>query len=346
MDERLQADVLSRLDPRAVLAHYGAQNCHDQVGPDGTTEIIHSCIIDRVMPHHKNGDRSPSASLNVEKRLYCCYSLGWGGDLVRLLQKMEKADALTDLDFTGLLTGSVRSVEDFRAEIIRLMTPTHSASVDLPRYADSVLSPWMASHPYLREERGISQEAHEALRLGYDPVINRVVFPHIFRGHLVGWQTRAIPGRPGWPGTPSQIPKYKSTPGLPKAETLYAYDLADRSRPVVVVESPMSVAKAVSLGVDNVVATFGAKVADPQVDLLRDFPEVVVWFDDDPAGRGGERSVVRRLYRHTSVSVVFPEPGRDMGDYDDPGAVRRAIAGAVPATMMLAEYARADRYRR
>lgn len=342
----LWADVRSRIDPRAVLDRYGAQNCHEQTNAsDGTTEIIHSCILDRVMPHHSNGDRNPSAAMNVEKRTYVCYALGWGGDILRLIQKMENADGLLDLDLTPLLAGSVRPAEDFSREILRLMDRRSPEAVELPRYADSILNPWMVSHPYMREERGITQEAHEILRLGYDATINRIVFPHFQGGNLVGWQTRAIPSRPGWPGTHPAIPKYRSTPGMPKSETLYALDLADRHRLVVVVESPMSVAKAVSLGVGNVVATFGAKVTDTQVDLLKDFPEAVVWFDDDPAGRAGERGVVTRLYRHIPVSVVLPEAGRDLGDHTDASTIRRAISGSVPATMAMAEYAVAERHR-
>lgn len=338
-------DFRDRLDARAVLEKYGAENCREQPGPDGTTEIVHSCLIDRVEPHHNNGDRNPSACLNVEKKLYVCYTLGWGGDLLRLIQKMENADGLSDLDLGGMLTGSVKKAEDLRDQILKLMDHTRPDSVDLPSYSEAVLTPWMFSHPYMRDNRGISQNAHTLLRLGYDPKINRIVFPHFFGGKLVGWQTRAIPPGPGWPGTANQIPKYKNTPGFPKAETLYAYDLASKRNRVVVVESPMSVAKAYSLGIGNVVATFGAKVTDTQIQLLRDFPEVIVWFDDDPAGRAGERNLVQNLYRHTTVSAVQPEVSRDLGDYTDTTAVRSTLQGSIPATIILADYARAERFR-
>ena len=341
-----RAEYRRRLDARAVLEHYGAQNCREQPGPDGTTEIVHSCLLDRVEPHHTNGDRNPSACLNVEKKLYVCYSMGWGGDLLRLIQKMENAESLGEVGAMvgGMLTGSTRTADAVVAEI-RSYFDTHTDEVELPHYSDRILAPWMVSHPYLRDERGISQQAHELLRLGYDEVSNRVIFPHFFHGDLVGWQTRAIPARPDWPGTVPDWPKYKSSSGFPKAETLYAYDLVDPSQRVVVVESPMSVAKAYSLGIDNVVATFGAKVTDTQVALLRDYPEVIVWFDGDPAGRAGERRVVDALHTHTSVSVVPGEPGRDLGDYTDPDEVRATLHGAIPATMRRAEYVRAERYR-
>jgi hypothetical protein len=348
ISRRMYQQYRRRLDGRLLLEHYGAQNCSEQAGPDGTTEIIHSCLLDRVEPHHSNGDQNPSACLNVDKKVYVCYSLGWGGDLFRLIQKLEDAPSLADVTpmVGSMLTGSTQDSDAVVAEINSYFTQHAHTDAPLPTYSDRILTPWMVSHPYLREERGISQGAHEMLRLGYDADVNRVVFPHFVHGDLVGWQTRAIPARDGWPGTDPDWPKYKSSSGFPKAETLYAMDLAQRHRPVVVVESPMSVAKAYSLGITNVVATFGAKVTDTQLQLLRDYPGVTVWFDGDPAGRSGERKLVDGLHTHTVVSVVVPEAERDLGDYNDADEVTKAIAGAVPATMMRAEYARAERYGR
>lgn len=345
---RFYQEYRRRLDGRAVLEHYGAQNCREQAGPDGTTEIVHSCLLDRVEPHHSNGDQNPSACLNVEKKLYVCYSLGWGGDLFHLIRKMENADTLTDITplVGSMLTGTTRDADEVRKEIDQLFAqPTYT--VDLPSYSERVLAPWLVSHPYMRDERGIDQDAHQVLKLGYDPAINRIIFPHFVEGTLVGWQTRAIPNRPGqWPGTVPDWPKYKNTAGFPKSETLYALDLADRSKPVIVVESPMSVAKAVTLGLTNVVATFGAKVTTHQMELLRDFPRVTVWFDDDPAGRAGERKLVDALWRHTDVLAVVPEEGRDLGDHTSVSSVQVALQSARPASMIRADYAISERYRR
>ena len=79
----------------------------------------------------------------------------------------------------------------------------------------------------------------------------------------------------------------------------------------------MSVARAVSLGLPNVVATFGAKVSRRQIALLhRNFDTVYVWFDRDGAGLAGEKKLVEGLHRHTSVFVITPDGGRDLGDAD------------------------------
>src|SRR4051812_1469073 len=81
--KRLYRNVLAKVDGMAVLEHYGAKN----IVRNGD-ELIHSCLLDKVHPHHSHGDSSPSASLNDERMLYNCWSFG-GGDIVWLVQEME-----------------------------------------------------------------------------------------------------------------------------------------------------------------------------------------------------------------------------------------------------------------
>ena len=346
LDRAAYNDYKRRLDGRALLEHYGAQNCTEQPGADGTTEIVHSCLLDRVEPHHTNGDANPSACLNIDKGVYVCYALGWGGDLMHLVAKLEDKDSLSAAlpTISEMLTGATADTETFSDELDRLFsTPVYD--IDLPSYSTRVLDPWLYCHPYMTDERGIPEEIQALLKIGYDMEENRIVFPHFVQGRLVGWQKRVIPERPGWPGTTVQQPKYRNSSGFPKAETLYNYDIASRHRHVIVVESPMSVAKAHSLAIPGVVATFGAKVTDHQAELLRSFERVIVWFDADPAGFAGQHRLVEALHRHTDVLVVDPDE-RDLGDYTDPGELHSTLASARPAALVLAEYDMQRRYGR
>jgi len=325
-----------RVDVRQLLEHYGARNCSEQVNRDGTTEIVHSCLLDAVEPHHAHGDEHPSAWVNVEKGLYCC-SVYWSGDVLHLILKMEGLSELGQVGpLLGTMMGGARSGQALRAELERLFAAPDVYSVGLPSYSESVLRPWMASHPYMRDVRGVSHETCAELGIGFDPAANRIVFPHRWRGSLVGWQKRAVPPGPGWPGTDPPWPKYKNSSGFPKSETLYRYDQAAGLGRVVVVESPMSVAVAHELGIPGVVATFGAKVTRPQIDLLKSWETVVVWFDADPAGESGTVKLVEGLYRHCRVSVVPPEEGRDLGDYRDANRVAAALESAIPAVLWMA----------
>jgi hypothetical protein len=335
----LYKEYRRRINVREVMEHYGAENCQEIVNPDGTTEIIHSCLLDRVEPHHANGDQNPSASMNLDKKVFVCYNY-WGGDIFHFIMKMEQKENLSDIipvvgDF---LDGSTADTENFLSEINDLLTDTKSYAIELPEYSTKVLEPWSFSHPYIRE-RGIPLETSSKLRIGYDQLSNRIVFPHFWEGKLVGWQQRAIPPDPRWPGSDPPIPKYRNSSGFPKSETLYGMEWVTGDS-VVVVESPMSVARAHALGVPNVVATFGAKVSQNQLDILKSFSAVAVWFDADHAGRLAERKVVKSLYRHTAVTVVSADEGKDLADYELLEEIQEKIDSSSPAALLLAKWDR------
>lgn len=350
-EQALYHDYVRRLDAQAVLDHYGAENQRTEINSkDGTTEIIHSCLLDRVEPHHANGDRNPSAACNLEKKLYTCYAY-WGGDLFHLIQKLEGKESIDGIipvvgEFLGDATADT---DDYKADAERIFAALQRGaySAELPQYSDRILAPWAFVHPYLAE-RGVDRDTASRLHIGWDERTNRITIPHFWKGHLVGWQLRAIPDRPGlWPGTGGGgIPKYQSNSGFPKSETLYGYDRVAGTDRVIVVESPFSVIKAVALGISGVVATFGAKVSTTQIDLLKDFRRVTVWMDNDSrslAGRIAERRLVNYLYRHTRVDVVAADLDRDLGDCCTAQEVELKLASTEPALVALARYGREQR---
>lgn len=340
----------ARINAREVLARYGARNCTEMTNKDGTTEIVHSCLIDRVEPHHANGDAHPSAWCNVEKNLYVC-SAYWSGDLVRLVQKLEGKETLEEtLPIVGeMLSGATKGVVEFQEVLQRIFDSHNADSAAINTYAPRVLNRWAVSHPYMYDERAVNHETLKSLHVGFDPDLNRIVIPHFWRGQLVGWQKRLIPERPGrWPGTVEETwIKYKSSSGFPKSETLYLYDqaLLCASGMALVVESPFSCIKAWDLGLRNPspVATFGAEIGADQIDLLSEFKAVTVWFDADVAGYKGTRHLVEGLMRRTHVMVVIPQPGIDLGDYSDIDAVYATLESAMPAVLWLAEVEKMER---
>lgn len=339
---KLHGEYLRRIDVEAVLDHYGADNVHRK-----GDEIIHSCLLDRVDPHHAHGDSNPSASMNIESKLYNCYGYG-GGDVLWFMTKMEGKEHFHQIVpmLSDFLTGSTVDTESFLKELERYLD-RETVAESLTFYHERVLDRWALYHPYLRD-RGVTKEAARQLQLGYDEQHCRITIPHWVNGKLVGWQRRSL-SDPRWPQTQvernrsgdeldgGRIPKYKNSPNFPKDSTIYNLDyVRERHTDVVVVESPMSVAKAVSLGVQNVVSTFGAKVGDEQIAALRGFASVSVWFDADSAGQNGAYKLMNGLYRHTSVSAVEPEQGKDMADYDTIDEIQGMLRKQEPAVLALA----------
>lgn len=329
-----------RLDVRAVLQSYGAQNCFENTDAQGHTWITHSCLLDRIEPHHSNGDARPSASVCVETGHYHCFSY-WSGSIFSLVQKLEGCEPEGVLGVvTPYLSGTTAEIDSIR-KAIRDAFEEKSLPPPMSVYSKHILDNWMFVHPYMRDVRGIDQETHEFLKIGYDETANRIIFPHFWQGELVGWQKRAIPPSDRWPGTVPDYPKYQNSSGFPKKDTLYNYTAAEPFETVIVVESPMSVARAYSNGFlypgegPGIVATFGASISAVQIDLLRDFHRVYCWMDDDPAGHSGERKLVEGLYRSTGVFVIEPDKGRDLGDIERGGEAVDKFRAARPAALWL-----------
>ena len=352
-EEGKYQEYLRRIDPEKVLDHYGAQNSFEIQRSDGEIEVQHSCLIDRVDPHHTHGDANPSARMNLDQKLYICYSYG-GGDIFWLIRTLEGKESFTDiLPLLGqFLNGATEEKEDFLEELEGCFSGGEKHEDPVPVYSDRVLKQWSVTHPYLIQQRGVSHEAASRLRVGYDHEERRIVFPLFFEGQLVGWQKRAVPDGLGYPPTlpdsNNYLPKYKNTPGFPKSTTLYNYDLV-RSREreeIVVVESPMSCLKAETLTdgddlLSGVIATMGAKISDTQVSYLKNFKKVYVYMDQDQAGQGAARYLTSRLYRYTDCWVVESEEDKDLGDYNSREEVLdRIVNNSTPAFLRLGEWDR------
>lgn len=311
-----RAEYLRRIDCEAVLEHYGAENVHR----DGD-ELVHSCILDQVEPHHAHGDATPSARLNVEKKLFNCWSFG-GGDIFWLILQMEQKQYFHEIAplLSRFLGDAVVDTKSFIEEIEGFFHQEGQAP--LPTYHQQALKGWMFYHPYLAT-RGINFETAERLGVGYDERMNRIVIPVHHGDQLVGWQKRSIPASEEWPGTEppkgtGHVPKYLNPPGFPKHQVLYNLNrVVERGeREVILVESPFSVIKAEALGIPNAVASFGASPSGEQLAQLRRFDKVYVWYDDDDAGYRGASLAIEGLLHYTNVILVSPDGNEDLGDYD------------------------------
>ncbi|WP_267716697.1 toprim domain-containing protein [Streptomyces sp. CoH17] len=358
--KRLFWEARQKLDAEEILERYGAQNISRQEGRNGD-ELVHSCLIDKVIPHHSNGDATPSAYLNEETLLYNCWSFG-GGDVFWLIQTMEQAENREDIIsvVSELIQGKEENEEKLLDSLKKLLSP-ETKLLKLPEYNKRILKPWKLIHPYMTEERHIDVSVLKAKKIGYDERDVRVVLPHFWEGKLVGWQKRRLDD-PRWPQTPlglegKRAPKYQNTSSFPRSETLYNWDSVPKdSKAVLVVESVLSTLRSLSIAstaardqsptmsaatmqiLQSPLSTFGAKVSSEQVALLRSFEEVIVWMDDDFPGHKATVKLIKELYRHTNLTVV---PNR--GAKDDLGGLPAEtsiglIESRVPGFMVLDEY--------
>ena len=311
------SDVFRGLDAEGVLRDLiGA---HEII--ENGNELIHSCKLPFGM--HKNGDSNPSASLNRESLLFNCFTCG-GGSIVWLVQNcldVDRDTAATELKnyADGL---KVVPIEDFIDRLNKMFANEAQSRFDIPVYNERILDRWITSTDYLTE-RGVSLQVQKEMKTGLDRgrreiarvnglesyvEVDRVVLPHFINNRLVGWVARKTDNIEG-------VAKYKNSKSFPRQYSLYNYDNVEVMQHVYVVESPMSVLVLKSRGVTNVVATFGAKVSKPQLDLLREFPKVTIFMDGDAPGRSATHNLIDALREYVSLTV------RDTPDGEDPASL-------------------------
>jgi hypothetical protein len=172
-----------------------------------------------------------------------------------------------------------------------------------------------ASRFYL-QDRGITQEAAELMRLVYDPDLYRVLFPvRCEEGHLYGWAGRAI--------YPEDEPKVKNYPGLKKEHRLLGEELWQEGKPAFVVEGLFAYARLISIGareICNPVAILGSDMSIFQRDLLANHGEpVYLCLDLDSAGEigtyGSDRlpGAIQLLKSYVPVMVaLYPHDRQDV----------------------------------
>jgi DNA primase len=307
-------EIFPGLEAIVVLSDIiGAHNIIDS----GGEEIIHSCPLPFGM--HKNGDANPSASLNKETLLFNCFTCG-GGSVVWLVQhclnvSREEAIAILKDEVTEL---KLVQVEDFIKNLQEMFKHEEAREIEIPVYSEIILNRWKGTADYLTD-RGVSEEIQKVMRTGIERgrvekartprgeelvKVDRVVIPHFIKGKLVGWVSRKINNVEG-------VPKYVNSKGFPRGAWMYNLDEARNYDNIYVVESPMSVLVLRSRGINNVAATFGAKVDHNQIELLRQFSMVTVFMDGDSAGRAATAKIIEEISPYTRLAVIDTPEGED-----------------------------------
>ena len=322
------SDVFRGLDAEGVLRDLiGA---HEII--ENGNELIHSCKLPFGM--HKNGDSNPSASLNRESLLFNCFTCG-GGSIVWLVQNCLDVDRDTAAaELKNYADGlKVVPIEDFIDRLNKMFANEAQSRFDIPVYNERILDRWITSTDYLTE-RGVSLQVQKEMKTGLDRgrreiarvngletyvEVDRVVLPHFINGRLVGWVARKT-------GNVEGVAKYKNSKSFPRQYSLYNYDNVEGTQHVYVVESPMSVLVLKSRGVTDVVATFGAKVSKPQLDLLREFPKVTIFMDGDAPGRSATHNLIDALREYVSLTVIDTPDGEDPASLD---AIPEGIYGMI-----------------
>lgn len=290
-----------------VLANYGLK-----ARGQGAERMI-------LCPFHD--DRSPSCSINLDRKVFHCFACGAGGSILDFLARMESCSIA---DAARLLTGWCAQSDASPASpgAQRLRSERVSGNEPLKFVLD--LDP---GHPYLTE-RGVSQATISRFGLGYcdrGVMKGRICIPiHDEHGRLVAYAGR-------WPGSPPPgEPRYRFPRGFRKRLVLFNFHRVKDATDLVIVEGFWSVFRLDALGV-AAVALMGCSMSTEQEDLMRrsDSDRMILLLDGDAAGRAASVEILPRLARHGIVHVpVLPE-GLELDTIDEVALLEAARPNAL-----------------
>ena len=144
---------------------------------------------------------------------------------------------------------------------------------------------------------GLIGESENGIDL-YDLYRNRIMFPiHDANGRLVGYNGRAYHGE-----VTNKYVNSKETPIFKKRDILYNYhrakEFARQKKEIILMEGPMDVIRAYTIGIENVVATLGTAFGSSQAMLVRKLStNVILCFDGDDAGLKATKSAIQELVK-------------------------------------------------
>jgi DNA primase len=267
------------------------------VAYENANEILCFC------PFHSNSV-SPAFSISKKTGLWCCFneSCGKRGNLRDLSKELGFPLDNHVRDF------SIREVQEMLEDDEEKVFPQDALDrINVDYSVDSEL----AKVQYLID-RGFSPSVLQHFEVGYSEKKERIVIPARDENYkLLGFIGRATKDE--------QKPKYLYTKGFGRAHTLWNLNNAKHYNEVIVVEGSLDAIKVHQAGFPNVVSTLGAAVTDHHIDLLhRHFYKIIVFSDNDDAGKAARDGIIDRVPDRDLWIVEYPDGGfKDPGDLSE-----------------------------
>lgn len=252
-------------------------------------------------------DQNPSWSINEETGAHHCFSCGYKGNLLTLVADLLQLDNLDDAK-SWIQSNTPVDLDTLSKELKRLQ---RESNIYLPKpvpMSEARLAVFSDPPVWALKDRGLLLSACQKHGIRWEDTtlcwITPIRDPEDFR--LLGWQQKGQDSR-----------YFRNRPaGLKKASTLFGIEAyADLSlNTMIVVESPLDVARMSSLGIKGGVATFGASVSEEQVKLLRRAEHLVIAMDNDDAGRKSSKHILRLMRKFGIEGSFFDYSGTDAKD--------------------------------
>lgn len=303
-----------------------------------------------VCPFHD--DHSPSMSVSREKQIYTCFSCGATGNVFKFIQDYENLSFIEAVkkcaDMAGVIVdiGQAKTVNKHQDlyDIYDLSQKFYQNNINtelgrkareylLNRKLDSeiikefgiglslnekdMLTKLLKSKKYDDKtllKSGLVNENNYTLN---DVYRNRIMFPlYDLNGKVIGYNGRVYNGE-----TENKYVNSKETDIFKKRELLYNYhrakDECRHKKQVIIMEGPMDVIRAYTVGVKNCVAALGTAFGSEQAMLIRKLStNVILCFDGDQAGLKATKGAIEELKKlGITPKIVRLEDNSDPDEY-------------------------------
>lgn len=287
-----------------------------------------------VCPFHE--DHSPSMSVSREKQIYTCFSCGATGNVFKFLQDFENISFIEAVkkcaDISGLelninLTPNDRLIKKNKSlyDIYSVSQKFYQNNINstLGKNAKEYLyNRQLTDNEIKKFEIGLSLDEYDMLakllvkkdfsdkdliKSGivnandnglYDVYRDRIMFPlQDINGNVIGYNGRAYQGN-----IVNRYVNSKETEIFKKRDYIYnfhrARESAKEKNKIIIMEGPMDVIRASTIGIDNVVATLGTSFSSSQANLVKRLSNnIILCFDGDDAGLKGTKSAILELQK-------------------------------------------------
>lgn len=261
---------------------------------------IHGHELTARCPSGNHPDRHPSWSVNTTNGLNGCFSCGYKGNFIHLVQCIRGCNY--DQAASWVLSLPLRKIE----------IPDKPAEVQQPLIS---LEGMTLPPDNLLREKNITPEAAQKYELLWDGEnwIATMRDPRTLR--LMGWQEKN--------GTAKRFRNFPDN--IEKSSTLFGIQAVTLDGTVGVVESPDDAAGFESAGIGNFVASYGVHLSAKQLGILKRAKRLVLALDNDNDGLQETARIFREIGGAVPIRVFSYGDSRGI----DPGKLTAAekIAG-------------------
>ena len=222
-------------------------------------------------------DSNPSWSINADTGAHNCFSCHFRGNVHTLVAYVNGVPLDTA---TNWLNNGERNLS--RA-FERLINPPQPVQDYVQPITESMLSAFVAPPEYALRSRGITANGAAYYNILWNPNNESWILPlrEPKSEQLMGWQEKWFHER-----------RFNNfPPKIAKSRCLFGYER--REDEMIVVESPLDVARLVSLGIFGGVAVCGSAVSPAQINLIRSAKRIIIAMDNDKAGISSSMEILQ-----------------------------------------------------